>query len=190
MTALNLAQASDLNLAQASELLLNITHTTATGYDLWVAFHCSSAAFNWVGAEWGLSFETEFGLRSCSIPMSRIFVQAVPHGRYESLRQLAGCRPEPARATCLYTARHLRPRFEAMLFGGPVLLTALISVAGTVDRVGAVADGRFQQRQTEKLSRVPANLVLSEPRKALAIAEVNAKRECSAPRKCSGLEDR
>jgi predicted ATPase len=28
MTALNLAQASDLNLAQASELLLNITHTT------------------------------------------------------------------------------------------------------------------------------------------------------------------
>jgi hypothetical protein len=29
MTALNLAQASDLNLAQASELLLNITHTTS-----------------------------------------------------------------------------------------------------------------------------------------------------------------
>jgi hypothetical protein len=83
-------------------------------------------------------------------------------------------------------------RLRAMLFGGRLLLAALISVTGTVDRVGVVADARLRQRQTENFSRVPARLALSEAEKAPAIAEVGARRECSSGRapKCSRLEDR
>src|SRR5262245_1625328 len=80
---------------------------------------------------------------------------------------------------------------DAVWRAGP-LLSAFISVTGTADRVGAVADARLRQLQSENLYQVPASLVLSEAEKALAIAEANARRECSSERgsKCSGLENR